>query len=172
MRFIAISDARSLISSFAETPENTVLTRNGQPVAVVMPIQEYRCLRALSKLAQSPGPQRGWRRRTNGFAAAISISRTWGRWRWRVPAPYSRVKSDIEPLSYLGGLPAAAAECLEQAFAHIRTGGLRLWKLDPRQSHGPLFGKACGHLIYGSESPTGDTFVISELLRDSEDDFL
>lgn len=54
MRFIAISDARNMISSFAETPENTVLTRNGQPVAVVMPIQEYRALRALGKLAEDP----------------------------------------------------------------------------------------------------------------------
>lgn len=54
MRFVAISDARNMIASFAETPENTVLTRNGQPVAVVMPIQEYRSLRALSKLAERP----------------------------------------------------------------------------------------------------------------------
>jgi prevent-host-death family protein len=54
MRFMAISDARNMFSSFADMPENTVLTRNGQPVAVVMPIQEYRALRALSKLAENP----------------------------------------------------------------------------------------------------------------------
>jgi len=54
MRFIAISNARGIISTIADAPENTVLTRNGQPVAVLMSIQEYRALRALSKLAEAP----------------------------------------------------------------------------------------------------------------------
>ena len=54
MRFLPISEARNMIASFAEMPEKTVLTRNGQPVAVVMSVQEYRALQALSRLADNP----------------------------------------------------------------------------------------------------------------------
>jgi hypothetical protein len=89
-----------------------------------------------------------------------------------MPSRYAQVKADTGPLSYLGVLPQDVADCLEQAFAHIRKGSLQLWKLEPRWSNGLLFGKACGHLIYGSENPAANIFVISALLRDDEDDFV
>jgi hypothetical protein len=89
-----------------------------------------------------------------------------------MPSRYAQVKADTGPLTYLGVLPQDVAECLETAFAHIRKGSLQLWKLEPRRPNGPLFGKACGHLIFGSENPAGNTFVISALVRDDEDDFV
>ena len=54
MKFIPISEARSSITEVAESADTTVVTRNGQPLAVVMPVAEYRALRALAKLAANP----------------------------------------------------------------------------------------------------------------------
>ncbi|MEZ5459254.1 MAG: type II toxin-antitoxin system prevent-host-death family antitoxin [Steroidobacteraceae bacterium] len=54
MKFLPISEARAIIGDVAEDAQSTVLTRNGQPLAVVMPVAEYRALRALAKLAANP----------------------------------------------------------------------------------------------------------------------
>jgi prevent-host-death family protein len=54
MKFIPISEARSTITEVAESADTTVVTRNGQPLAVVMPVAEYRALRALAALAANP----------------------------------------------------------------------------------------------------------------------
>ena len=54
MKFLPISEARGIIGDVADAAESTVLTRNGQPLAVVMPVAEYRALRALARLASDP----------------------------------------------------------------------------------------------------------------------
>lgn len=50
MKYMTVSEARKNVLGVAEEPEQTVLTRNGKPVAVLMPIREYRAMRAMMKL--------------------------------------------------------------------------------------------------------------------------
>jgi prevent-host-death family protein len=54
MRYKTISEARAEIPALADAAQGTVLTRNGQPVAVLMPIREYRAMRAMMRLAAYP----------------------------------------------------------------------------------------------------------------------
>jgi PHD/YefM family antitoxin component YafN of YafNO toxin-antitoxin module len=51
---MTVSEARSEIPTLSESASSTVLLRNSQPVAVLMPIREYRAMRALLKLVTRP----------------------------------------------------------------------------------------------------------------------
>ena len=54
MEYVTVSSARGRIPSLANSPGSTVLTHNGEPVAVLVPIREYRATQALLKLAADP----------------------------------------------------------------------------------------------------------------------
>lgn len=54
MAFVTVTSARSRIPDLARSAETTVLTHNGEPVAMLVPIREYRAIRALLKLAAHP----------------------------------------------------------------------------------------------------------------------
>jgi prevent-host-death family protein len=54
MRFVTVSDARADMPNLTEGPQGTVLTKSGQPVAVLLPIREYRAMRAMLRLAAQP----------------------------------------------------------------------------------------------------------------------
>jgi PHD/YefM family antitoxin component YafN of YafNO toxin-antitoxin module len=54
MNYMTVSEARSEIPTLSESATSTVLMRNSQPVAVLMPIREYRAMRAMLKLAARP----------------------------------------------------------------------------------------------------------------------
>ncbi|MEZ5459255.1 MAG: hypothetical protein R3E65_08085 [Steroidobacteraceae bacterium] len=90
-----------------------------------------------------------------------------------MPAPYERVKCESDALGYLGVLGNDIADCLTEAFANIRRGALALEDLRPwRNSGGPLYTRACGHLIYASEDPSGRILVVSALVQDDDDGLL
>jgi PHD/YefM family antitoxin component YafN of YafNO toxin-antitoxin module len=54
MKYMTVSGARKNIAQLAESPEGTVITRSGQPAAVVLPIREYLAMRAMLKLSARP----------------------------------------------------------------------------------------------------------------------
>lgn len=54
MEYVTVSKARNQIPRLAESPTSTVLTHNGEPVALLVPIHEYRSTQALLKLAAHP----------------------------------------------------------------------------------------------------------------------
>ncbi len=54
MKYVSVTEARSQLPSLVEAPEEVVLTRQGQPVAVLLSIEEYRSTQALLNLAQQP----------------------------------------------------------------------------------------------------------------------
>lgn len=54
MAYVTISAARNKIPELAKAPEPTVLTQHGEPVAMLLPIREYRAMQALLKLAAHP----------------------------------------------------------------------------------------------------------------------
>ena len=53
MKYLNITDARGKLRSLVEAIEETALVRNGEPVGVVMNMDRYESLRALSALADS-----------------------------------------------------------------------------------------------------------------------
>ena len=88
-----------------------------------------------------------------------------------MPAPYARVKCEAGALGYLGVLASDVADCLTEAFANMRKGTLTLNNLRPwRESHGPLYVRICGHLVYASEDQSGRILIISALLEDNDED--
>jgi len=54
MRFLAISKARSDLPALVDSVERVVLTKNGEPVAVLLHLDDYRALRAMQRLAGQP----------------------------------------------------------------------------------------------------------------------
>lgn len=54
MRYMSVTEARGEIPALSESSDSTVLVRNSQPVAVLVPIREYRAMRAMMKLAVQP----------------------------------------------------------------------------------------------------------------------
>lgn len=54
MEYATVSMARNQIPDLAKSSESTVLTHNGEPVAVLVPMREYRAIQALLKLAAHP----------------------------------------------------------------------------------------------------------------------
>ena len=54
MEYLTVSEARKKIPTLATASKSTVLTSHGKPVAVLTPIDEYRALQALLKLATKP----------------------------------------------------------------------------------------------------------------------
>jgi prevent-host-death family protein len=54
MKYVSVTEARTRLPSLVEAPEEVVLTRQGQPVAVLLSIEEYRSTQALLNLAQHP----------------------------------------------------------------------------------------------------------------------
>ncbi len=53
-QFISLSDARKSLKEIVDSKQTTVLTRNGQPTAVVLPAHEYRAFRALVNATRDP----------------------------------------------------------------------------------------------------------------------
>ncbi len=53
MKYLNITDARGKLRALVERIEETALVRNGEPVGVVMNMERYESLRALSALAAS-----------------------------------------------------------------------------------------------------------------------
>lgn len=53
--FRSISNARQELPRLVESPEATVIVRNNDPVAVLLPVDEYRALVAARELAREPG---------------------------------------------------------------------------------------------------------------------
>ena len=90
-----------------------------------------------------------------------------------MPAPYARVKCESGALGYIGVLASDVADCLTAAFANMRKGTLKLENLRPwRDAGGPLFGRACGHVIFASEDPSGRILVVSALVLDDDAEIL
>ncbi len=54
MNYASVSQARNRIPELAESAGSTVLTHNGEPIAVLVPMREYRALRAMLNLASQP----------------------------------------------------------------------------------------------------------------------
>ncbi|NJN46112.1 MAG: type II toxin-antitoxin system Phd/YefM family antitoxin [Candidatus Competibacteraceae bacterium] len=54
MKYVSVTEARTQLPSLVDTPEEVVLTKQGQPVAVLLSIEEYRSTQALLNLAQQP----------------------------------------------------------------------------------------------------------------------
>ncbi|MCP5426166.1 MAG: type II toxin-antitoxin system Phd/YefM family antitoxin [Gammaproteobacteria bacterium] len=54
MKYVSVTEARAQLPSLVDAPGDVVLTRQGQPVAVLMPIEEYRATQALLSLARQP----------------------------------------------------------------------------------------------------------------------
>ena len=54
MKYMTVSEARREIPALTDSTSSTVLLRNSQPVAVLVPIREYRAMRALISLATDP----------------------------------------------------------------------------------------------------------------------
>lgn len=55
MIYKSVSDARAHLPELVDTTSRVVLTRNGQPVAVLLSIGEFRSLQATLALASQPG---------------------------------------------------------------------------------------------------------------------
>ena len=54
MEYVTVTTARNRIRNLAKSPGSTMLTHNGEPLAVLSPIREYRAMQALLKLAADP----------------------------------------------------------------------------------------------------------------------
>ena len=54
MRTMTLTEARAHMSELADPVDETLLMRNGEPVAVVLGIDAYRSYRTLLELAQDP----------------------------------------------------------------------------------------------------------------------
>lgn len=54
MRFVKISDARKELPQLVESAQDSVITRNGDPVSVLVGFEHYRALRATAALARDP----------------------------------------------------------------------------------------------------------------------
>lgn len=54
MRFLAVSKARSDLPALVDSVERVVLTKNGEPVAVLLHLDDYRALRAMQRMAGQP----------------------------------------------------------------------------------------------------------------------
>ena len=54
MAYVSVSAAKNNIAALAKAPEPTVLTQHGEPVAMLLPIREYRAMQALLRLAVHP----------------------------------------------------------------------------------------------------------------------
>ena len=54
MRYVAVSKARTMLPAIVESVERTILTKSGEPVAVVLQIDDYRALKAMQRLAADP----------------------------------------------------------------------------------------------------------------------
>ena len=55
MRHVSITEARTQLPTLIESTERIVITRNGQPTAVVLGIDDFRALQAVQALARNPG---------------------------------------------------------------------------------------------------------------------
>jgi prevent-host-death family protein len=54
MRHLSVSAARAELPKLVGSGERVVITRNGQPMAVLMAVDDYRVLRATQELARDP----------------------------------------------------------------------------------------------------------------------
>lgn len=54
VNYKSLSDARAQLPDLVDQPERTILTRNGQPVAVIMNILDFRSLERALSLAAKP----------------------------------------------------------------------------------------------------------------------
>lgn len=54
MRFMNISNARKSLADLISAPDRTVLTREGEPAAVMVPIEDYSSLVAAHALLHDP----------------------------------------------------------------------------------------------------------------------
>lgn len=54
MRFISVTSARKGLSELVEAADRVVITKAGQPEAVLLPIEDYRAIMVTQALAQSP----------------------------------------------------------------------------------------------------------------------
>ena len=58
MRHLSITEVRTQLPNLLESTERIVITRNGQPMAVVLGIDDFRALQAVQALARNPGALR------------------------------------------------------------------------------------------------------------------
>ena len=54
MKYVSVTEARSQLPSLLNEAEGIVLTRQGQPVAVLVDIEEYRATQAMLALVREP----------------------------------------------------------------------------------------------------------------------
>jgi prevent-host-death family protein len=54
VKFISLSDARTNLAGLVQSTERVVITKNGQPAAVLLDIDDFRALRAMRTLLQHP----------------------------------------------------------------------------------------------------------------------
>jgi prevent-host-death family protein len=54
MKFVSVSRARSNLAALIDDPERAVITKNGEPAAVLIDFEEYRAMRADLLLLRDP----------------------------------------------------------------------------------------------------------------------
>lgn len=54
MQFISVTNARAELSNLVETAERVVITKAGQPEAVLLPLADYQALIAMQTLLRDP----------------------------------------------------------------------------------------------------------------------
>jgi prevent-host-death family protein len=54
MKHLAVSRARAELPTLIDSLERTLITRNGEPAAVLMNIDDYRAMQAINRLARDP----------------------------------------------------------------------------------------------------------------------
>lgn len=54
MRYLAVSNARSRLAELVDSAERTIITRNGEPAAILMTIDDYRAMQAMNRLTRDP----------------------------------------------------------------------------------------------------------------------
>jgi prevent-host-death family protein len=54
MRFVTVSKARGELPLLVESIDRVVLTKNGEPMAVLLHLDDYRAMRAMQRLATQP----------------------------------------------------------------------------------------------------------------------
>lgn len=54
MKHLAVSRARAELPTLIESLERTVITKNGEPAAVLLHIDDYRAMRAMQVLSRHP----------------------------------------------------------------------------------------------------------------------
>lgn len=54
MKHLAVSRARAELPALLDSLERTVITRNGEPAAVLMNIDDYRAMQAINRLSRDP----------------------------------------------------------------------------------------------------------------------